>query len=105
MGDPAVPEDVVVHAPRGSRSWPSRLVERITRRTRLVTVIAGPHEETCRVCEEGRDHLATCPGKRKYPCVLYTAFGGPPAPQEPGDPSCKDPMASTAFWREHALAR
>jgi hypothetical protein len=85
MGDPAIAEEEVGYALRGTRRWTSRLVERLARPTRLVTVIAGPHEG--------------------HPCVLYTAYGGPPAPQEPGDPGCKDPETSEAFWREHALAK
>ncbi len=85
MGDPVIGEDEVSYARRGSRTWDSRLVDLPPRQQHEVTVIAGPHE----------DHA----------CVLYTAFGGPVAPQEPGDPGCKDPAASTAFWREHALAK
>lgn len=85
MEDPPIAEADVCHAQRGDRTWTSRLVDRPTRPTRKVTVIAGPHDG--------------------HPCVLYTAFGGPAAPQEPGDPGCKDPAASSAFWAEHALAR
>ena len=85
MGDPPVDETEVLHAQRGTRAWTSRLVDRPTRPTRMITVIAGPHEE--------------------HTCILYTAFGGPAAPQEPGDPGRKDPAASVAFWREHALSR
>lgn len=85
MGDPAVSDDEVENAVRGTRAWTSRLVDRPTRPTRKVTVIAGPHDG--------------------HACVLYTAFGGPATPQEPGDPGCKDPVASAAFWREHALAK
>lgn len=69
---------------RGDRKYHSRVVDRPTRPTNKVTVIAGPHDGA--------------------PCVLFTAFGGPAAPQEPGDPSCKDVEASRAFWAEHALA-
>jgi hypothetical protein len=85
MGDRPVEEEDVINEARGTRAWTSRLVERPSRPTRKVTVIAGPHDG--------------------YDCVLYTAFGGPAAPQEPGDPGCKDPTASAAFWREHALAK
>lgn len=65
MGDPPIAEIDVVRAHRGTRAWASRLVARAARPTRQVTVIAGPHDG--------------------HPCVLYTAFGGPAAPQEPGD--------------------
>lgn len=85
MGDAPIGEAEICYEHRGARAWTSRLVARPTRPTRLVTVIAGPHSE--------------------HPCVLYTAFGGPSAPQELGDPGCKDPAASAAFWREHALAK
>ena len=85
MGDAPVSDDEVVCAARSTRAWTSRLVDRPARPTRKVTVIAGPHDG--------------------HPCVLYTAFGGPATPQEPGDPGCKDPAASAAFWREHALAK
>ncbi|MDP2342980.1 MAG: hypothetical protein Q8O67_18635 [Deltaproteobacteria bacterium] len=83
-GDPPVLEAEVHHAARGVRTWTSRLVQRSARMTRLLTVIAGPVDD---------DAL-----------VLLTAFGGPLAPQEPGDPRCRDLEESTRFWREHALA-
>ena len=116
MGDPPVSDAEVTRAPRGVRTWSSRLVERAARPTRLCTVIAGPHEETCSFCrgsgrvpDSGRFALPCfkgCEGgKIRHACVLYTAFGGPASPQEPGDPDCKDPAASAAFWREHALAK
>lgn len=68
---------------RGSRPWHSRVCDRPTRPTQTMTVIAGPHDS--------------------HPCVLYTAFGGPLAPREPGDPAC-DKAESEAFWAEHALS-
>jgi hypothetical protein len=114
MGDSPVAEGEVIYAHRGQRTWASRLVERPTRPTRLVTVVAGPHEEPCLTCRG--DGLAPgsssrCPedrcegGKLRHACVLYTAFGGPSAPQEPEDPGCKDLAKSSAFWRAHALAK
>jgi hypothetical protein len=85
VGDEPIPESEVHYAKRGERAWESRLIEvAYPRNTRKVTVIAGPHDG--------------------HACVLYTAFGGPAAPQEPGDPGCKDPEASRAFWAQHALA-
>jgi hypothetical protein len=83
-GDEAVPESEVVRQRRGSREWESRIVRRPVRQTRTVTVVAGPHDGN--------------------PLVLFTAYGGPQAPQEPGDPACRDRAASEAFWAEHALA-
>jgi hypothetical protein len=85
VGDVAIREDEVTYARRGNRGWDSRLVALPPRQQHAVTVVAGPHEG--------------------HTCVLYTAFGGPAAPQEPGDPGCKDPAASAAFWRDHALAK
>jgi hypothetical protein len=123
MGDPIIGENEVTYAARGTRTWTSRLIDLPPRQQHEVTVIAGPHEETCARCNgTGRiiTHLGTpfipasaasalcdaCEGgKVKHACILYTAFGGPLAPQEPGDPGCKDPSASAAFWREHALAK
>lgn len=117
MGDPPVPETEVTHARRGERAWTSRLVGRPARPTRQLTIIAGPHEETCPTCKGsglqpvhglgssiGCDHCAGS-GKLSHPCILYTVFGGPAAPQEPGDPGCKDPEASERFWRDHGLSK
>lgn len=84
VGDEPVPESEVRYERRGDREWDSRMCDRPTRQTRQLTVIAGPHEDQS--------------------CVLYTAFGGPLAPQEPGDPGCKDVEASKAFWAQHALS-
>jgi hypothetical protein len=73
--------------PRGSREWPSRVVDRPMRWTRQCTAVVGPHEV--------EEH------------VLFTAYGGPAAPREPGDPSLTadaDKAESEAFWAHHALA-
>ena len=126
VGDPAIREDEISYAPRGTRAWTSRLIDLPSREQHEVTVIAGPHEASCEDCHGTGERLSLsltvqfsthgeqlywpCPscngtGKIAHPCVLYTAFGGPLAPQESGDPGCKDPAASTTFWREHALAK
>jgi len=107
MGDAAIADAEVTLAPRPPRTWDSRLVDRPARQVRQVTVIAGPHEEECDPAHHWPKQCVLCDGtgKVKHACVLYTAFGGPSAPQELGDPGCKDPEASTAFWRVHALAR
>lgn len=120
MGDSAIGEAEVTYAARGTRSWTSRLIDLPARQQHEVTVVAGPHEEECSICR-GSGHVPgpgpgfgfslPCPddrckgGKIQHACVLYTAYGGPPAPQEPGDPGCKDPETSAAFWRQHALAK
>lgn len=113
MGDSAIGEDEVTYSARGTRAWPSRLIDLPARPQHEVTVIAGPHEEPCPQCTTSAWnmlHRADCPtcsgtGQLKHACILYTAFGGPSAPQEPGDPGCKDAAASAAFWRQHALAK
>jgi hypothetical protein len=121
VGDPPIAEAAVTYAIRGTRAWTSRLIDREPRQVRSVTIIAGPHEEACDQCEGGRCVSLAIPGpggpswypcrvcegsgKISHACIIYTAFGGPATPQEPGDPSCKDPVASNAFWREHALAK
>jgi len=69
---------------RSGREWESRMVSRPMRPTNKLTIVAGPHDS--------------------YGCVLYTVYGGPPAPQEPDDPCCADPEASRVFWAEHALS-
>ena len=84
-GDAPIGDAETFRQQRGARQWQSRMIDRPLRPTRKVTVIAGPHDG--------------------LPCVLYTAYGGPAAPQEPDDPGCKDVEAARAFWRTHALAR
>lgn len=84
MGDDPIPEDQVLYIKRNARDHETRFIDKPTRPTTQVTVIAGPYDN--------------------HPCVLFTAFGGPAAPQEPGDPNCKDLVASKTFWAQHALA-
>lgn len=86
MGDPPVTDNVSFEV-RGERAYPTRAVVAPMRPTRLLTVIAGPY--------------------KGYPCVLYTAHGGPMAPREVGDPTLITEEAraeSAAFWAVHALA-
>lgn len=86
-GDPAVDESEVYYAVRGSRKCASRLVGRPCRPTREITIVAGPHEGD--------------------PCVLYTCYGGPAAPREPGDTSLgtfEEIVEARKFWAEHALS-
>ena len=89
MGDGYIPEDVVTYQPRGDRKYASRLVDMPKRETRTCTVVAGPYK--------GEE------------CVLYTVYGGPPAPKEPGDfpenMSEADRSAALLFWARHALAK
>jgi hypothetical protein len=86
MGDAAVVEEDVTYAIRGKRKCASRVVARPVRMTRTLTIVAGPSGDK--------------------PCVLYTSYGGPQAPREPGDTSIsnwEDVTASRAFWAVHAL--
>jgi hypothetical protein len=89
MGDEKIDDLRVEWEKRGDRPYPSRIL--FGARPRLqsrLTVVCGPHQE--------------------HKCILYTAFGGPLAPKEVGDPtiatSPKDISASANFWAEHALA-
>lgn len=83
-GDDPVPEDEVFYSNRGSdREWEDRLVDRPVRSTRTVQVIG---------IREGA----------KY--TIFTAYGGPLAPQHPDDPTNAEPEAARAFWAEHALS-
>jgi hypothetical protein len=117
---------------RGDRKYFSRVVDRPTRPTRTVTVIGGGHDERV---EEGtpgavKKYLAdaTPVWVIPHPCILYTAFGGPLAPKEPGDLQAQvnavkadtqmddllkarqlaqleqKLVESTTFWSEHALS-
>lgn len=86
-GDPAVPEDDAVYAKRWPREWTSRVIGRPLRRTRKLTVVAGPY--------------------KGEPCVLFTVYGGPKAPRELNDPSLKNQTEieeSAEFWSQHALS-
>lgn len=88
MGDAPVAEEHVSYAVRGNRRCASRhLAGVFPRETRLVTVVAGV---------VGED-----------PCVLYTSYGGPEAPREPGDLSLgtmEQILESREFWAKHALS-
>lgn len=88
VGDDPIAEKKVTYERRGDRPNLSRMIDKKSRPTRQVTVIAGPHEGE--------------------PCVLYTAFGGPLAPKEPGDPSLTEEeqiKEAEEFWKQHALAK
>lgn len=87
VGDPPVGESEVAYRVRGDRRCASRIVDRPVRPTRQLTVIAGSFE-----------------GKS---CVLFTAYGGPCAPREPGDlahASWEGILESRLFWMDHALS-
>jgi hypothetical protein len=88
VGMAPIPEEAVVYELRPGRSWTSRLLAHLEDEpllSPLLTVIGGPGDAGA--------------------CVLYTAFGGPLAPREPGDPSlsAEELTVSEAFWSQHAL--
>jgi hypothetical protein len=98
-GSDETPEELLklqhaFYAVRPGRRWASRLVLRPPRKSCSMTVIAGPVS-----IEDDKTTLH-----------LFTAYGGPLAPREPGDPgNVADILAgkksdSAAFWCEHALA-
>lgn len=95
---------------RPGRDWPSRLVPMPTRQTRKVTVIAGPTEveEPCPATHTEGTACEKCNGTKMVAQIaLYTVYGGPAAPREPGDPSLTTPeekAEAEAFWSQHALA-
>lgn len=88
MGDDPIRDGEAELVVRGARAWPSRVVSRPPRPSRLLSVIAGPDDDGV--------------------TALYTAFGGPVAPRETRDPSLVGDVAavaeSMAFWATHALS-
>jgi len=92
MGDGPIEdgEDVAYmkRANRVSRgvTWLSRTINRPPRPTRTLTVVLGPADGD--------------------PCVLYTAYAGPAAPREPGDPdhTPETRAEAAAYWDKHALS-
>jgi len=91
VGDDPVDERDVYYTKRGDREYDSRMVKRPSRMTNTITVIAGPHKD-----DETGVYNA---------CVLYTAYAGPQAPMEPGDPkqSADSIEDIKVFWAKHAL--
>jgi len=114
MGDDPIPDDPIPYKVemrrRGNRPYLSRVLVGFKPHTsNQVTVIAGPHAGEA--------------------CALYTAFGGPLAPKEPGELAAtiadfiaehcvqdmpqdkrnalvklkQDYIESKKFWAEHAL--
>ena len=88
VGDPPVEEEEVFYAKRGDRVADSRLVDKPHRHQRMVTLIAGPHND--------------------FRWALYTIYGGPLAPKEPStlnrNDTAQDHKNSREFWAVHALS-
>ena len=84
MGDESVGDESVTLEHRGDRPWADRLL------------VGWPMRDAsyvqCIGIRDGDDF------------TIFTAYGGPLAPQNPEDPGCKDPEAARAFWAAHALA-
>lgn len=86
VGDEKIPDSECQMVVRGDRKYPSRVCDLPPKMVRTLTVIGG--------------------GLGGEPCVLYTAYGGPVAPREPGDEtlSAENKVTSEAFWAKHALS-
>ena len=87
VGDEPIAEADVSYVVRPGRVCASRLTALPPTTSRQVTVIAGPSGDE--------------------PCVLYTIYGGPCAPREPGDlglAGMEAILESREFWSKHALA-
>lgn len=88
--DSPVPDSECEMVKRGERPNLSRLCDRATRATRIMTAVGTRNRYNGDI-------------------VFYTLYGGKAAPREIGDESLADDPAalaeSTAFWATHALSR
>lgn len=87
MGDEPVTTDIVIGEQKRDSGGVARIVDLPPRRTRKAVVIAGP--------------------RKSHDCVLFTVYGGPLAPRQPGDESLEseaDIAESADFWSQHALS-
>jgi hypothetical protein len=82
-GDQPVGEEEVEYIVRGDRPYPDRMINKPMRPTQEVQVIG---------VREGEDF------------TIYTAHGGPLAPQNPKDPNNRDVEAAKTWWSQHALS-
>lgn len=94
-GEEVVLEEECRMVRRGTREWESRMCDRPPVLTDQVTIIVGPYANV----DDG-------PGYEEI--ILFTAYPGPLAPREPGDPSIQDDegliLKSQDFWAHHALS-
>lgn len=97
VGQPQVPDNLIVWKERPPRTWKSRVLD-------TTSCAFQSSLSFCLPVLERRMTVIAGPGLG-LPCVLYTAYGGPLAPREPDDPGLPEAerAASVAFWREHAL--
>lgn len=94
-GEEVVLEEECRMVRRGTREWESRMCDRPPVLTDQVTIIVGPYANV----DDG-------PGYEEI--ILFTAYPGPLAPREPGDPSIQADegliLESQDFWAHHALS-
>jgi len=92
MGDDPIPETQVEYKSRNGRAWKDRLVKKPMRKTLTLTFIG-----TKALGDDGESDV-----------LVFTAYGGPLAPQNWADPDCSDIGHSLNFWapdaQGHALA-
>lgn len=84
-GDQPIEETEVSYAQRGDRPWTDRMCHRPPRETWELSIVA--------IDVDGSGVL-----------TMFTAYGGPLAPQHPDDPSNRDPEGARLFWAQHALS-
>lgn len=86
-GTPPVADDEAEWRDRDGREFKHRMCDRKAVQTRMITVIAGPHD--------GHD------------CVMFTAYAGPQSPKMVGDPTLENSEEAEAieFWKTHALSQ
>jgi hypothetical protein len=84
MGDPAVADCQVTLECRGDRAWADKML--------LGWPMRSVDYVQCIGIREGDSF------------TLFTVYGGPLAPQNPEDPTNKQPEAAREFWAEHGLA-
>lgn len=99
-----VHESQVFYGTRVERPNISRLTRLPATQSRTVTVVVVGVKQIADSGERSRGTVDQKPAR--YVGTLATAYGGPLAPQEPGDPylPAEKLADSVAFWGEHALS-
>lgn len=107
VGNPAIADEDTIMRARNGRAWPSRMLADARKPMRTRMAPDGPEGPVWGWSATHRSRVLTAIGGPSdgHPCVLYTAYGGPLAPREPGDPSLvgADLDEAIAFWSQHAL--
>lgn len=97
-----VMENEVTYMIRGDRKWASRIFRARYEPSKNGIIMPPKRPEAPQV----RQVTVITDTFNGHPCVLATAYGGPEAPREPGDPhigSWDELSRSRDFWMEHAL--